>query len=161
MRARANGKPTTSIFAERDEQTHTFMKKAIVQIYSMSSLTSYEPLVDDTIRLFMDRLEQEFSRGADERKPCDMADWLQYYAFDVVLNLTFSNTLGFLEQGRDVDGFVNLLDVNMSTSALVLDHRFFARSIGLLHTDGLDALDDHLPFQSHHWLSCQREQCVS
>ena len=110
------------------------MKRPVSNIYSLSSLTSYEPLVDDTITLFMDRLHQGFGTG----RACNMADWLQYCtspllglfprsslltmttdAFDVILNLTFSNTLGFLEQGKDVENFIRALDMTGQESALV------------------------------------------
>lgn len=119
LRARNKGRPATSIFAVRDEAIHTSMKRPLAGMYSLSSLTSYEPLVDSTIHLFMDRLEQEYDGGRAVGKSCNMADWLQFYAFDVILNLTFSNTIGFLEQGKDVDGFMQALDANMNEGAPV------------------------------------------
>lgn len=43
---------------------------------------------------------------ADSKKPVDMGAWLQYYAFDVVGEMTFAKKLGFLEEGKDIDGII-------------------------------------------------------
>ena len=40
-------------------------------------------------------------------------------AFDVILHLTFSNTLGFLEAGGDVSDFMVSLDRNLDRTGLV------------------------------------------
>lgn len=74
----------------------------------MSTLTSYEPLVEATIEEFLTQTQKRF---ADKEASCDFARWLQYFAFDVIGELTWSKRLGFLERFEDVDGIVeNLAD---------------------------------------------------
>lgn len=44
----------------------------------MTTLTDFEPFVDDTIRTMLHRLEEEFCKPDMNAEPCDMASWLQY-----------------------------------------------------------------------------------
>jgi hypothetical protein len=69
----------------------------------MSSLVNYEPLVDSTTDAF---IEQTQKRYLETGKTCDFAQWLQFFAFDVIGDLTWSKRLGFVEKNEDVDGIV-------------------------------------------------------
>ncbi|KAE9363577.1 cytochrome P450 [Stipitochalara longipes BDJ] len=103
----ANGKPTVTLFSSLDEDFHASIKKPISSAYSMTTLTEFEPFVDRTIRALVSQLDERFARPGS---PCDIATWLQYYAFDTIGELTFSKSLGFLEQGRDIDGIMKALE---------------------------------------------------
>ena len=72
----------------------------------MSSLVGYEPLVDSTTDAF---IEQTYQRYSKTGKTCNFSKWLQFYAFDVIGELTWSNRLGFVEQDKDVDGIVEFV----------------------------------------------------
>jgi hypothetical protein len=67
-------------------------------------------LVDSTIQVFLDELESRFGDKEGEEGICDFGVWLQYYAFDVIVELSFSQRLGFVEEGRDVDGIIGNLE---------------------------------------------------
>ncbi|KAI0149828.1 cytochrome P450 [Hypoxylon sp. NC0597] len=92
-----------TIFATQDESLHRMLKRPIAGVYSMSNLVSFEPLVDRTIEVFCQELDRRFVLPG---KACDLGAWLQYFAFDVVGEITFSKRLGFLEEGRDVEGIM-------------------------------------------------------
>ncbi|XXH04088.1 hypothetical protein Hte_010499 [Hypoxylon texense] len=92
-----------TIFATQDESLHRMLKRPIAGVYSMSNLVSFEPLVDRTIDVFCQELDRRFVLPGEA---CDLGAWLQYFAFDVVGEITFSKRLGFLEDGRDVDGIM-------------------------------------------------------
>ncbi|KAJ5988940.1 hypothetical protein N7481_004150 [Penicillium waksmanii] len=111
----AKGKPTPTLFTTTDEEFHAAIKRPISSAYSMSTLTEFEPFVDKTIHAFFKRLD-EF---VDDHKVCDIATWLQYYAFDVIGELTFSKPLGFLEKGSDVDGIIAALEAMLSYSGKI------------------------------------------
>lgn len=49
----------------------------------------------------------------------DIAAWLQYYAFDSLGAVNFSQMLGFLESGTDVDGICHLDHEQMMYFAVV------------------------------------------
>ncbi|KAI0439978.1 putative cytochrome P450 [Xylaria telfairii] len=97
------GKILPTIFATQDEKLHRTLKRPIASVYSMSNLVSFEPLVDSTIEVFQRELDHRF---VTTQEVCDFGAWLQYFAFDVVGEITFSKRLGFLEEGRDVDGIM-------------------------------------------------------
>ncbi|KAH8785751.1 cytochrome P450 [Diaporthe sp. PMI_573] len=92
-----------TIFATQDEMLHRMLKRPIAAVYSMSNLVSFEPLVDRTIDVFRQELDRRFVVSGTA---CDLDAWLQYFAFDVVGEITFSKRLGFLEEGRDVEGIM-------------------------------------------------------
>ena len=54
--------------------------------------------MDNLLRLFQSRLDVL----AEDQKPVHFEHWLDYLAFDVVGEVTFSKQFGFLEQGRDI-----------------------------------------------------------
>ena len=95
------------IFATQDEGLHRILKRPVSGAYSMSNLVSFEPYVDNTMRVFCDRLETCFTGPSGESSStCDFGKWLQMFAFDVIGEITFSKRLGFLEKGDDVDGIM-------------------------------------------------------
>ena len=68
----------SNIFSEQDVNVHAALKKPVVSAYSMSSLTNYEPYIDEQIETFLSRLHEEFVAGPQGQKPFEMASWLQY-----------------------------------------------------------------------------------
>ncbi|KAI1080452.1 cytochrome P450 [Whalleya microplaca] len=92
-----------TMFAVQNEAVHRMLKRPIASVYSMSNLVSFEPLVDRTIGVFRQELDRRFVLPGEA---CDLGTWLQYFAFDVVGEITFSKRLGFLEEGRDVEGIM-------------------------------------------------------
>lgn len=70
-----DGKVITTIAAEQDKRIHSRLRKPVSKAYSMTSIATLEPFVDQTIAYFVKRLDEEFtSKG----KQCDIDNWLQY-----------------------------------------------------------------------------------
>lgn len=74
------GQFTRSLFTTLDETYHSTYKRPIANAYSMSSLVEFEPFVDTTMQLFMQRLDEFVSSGAQ----VNFGVWLQMFAFDVL-----------------------------------------------------------------------------
>jgi len=72
----------------------------------MTALVQYEPSVDDTTSIFLDQTER---LPSSQNKVYDIAKWLQFYAFDVISEITYSKRHGFIERTEDVDGMVKYL----------------------------------------------------
>ncbi|KAL8933100.1 MAG: hypothetical protein Q9211_005961 [Gyalolechia sp. 1 TL-2023] len=72
----------------------------------MSTLVQYEPFVDSTTTKFLDRTEALFS---STHAICDFGRWLQWYAFDVIGQITYSKPHGFIDRAVDVDGIIGFL----------------------------------------------------
>ncbi|CAF9907275.1 hypothetical protein IMSHALPRED_005488 [Imshaugia aleurites] len=104
---KARNKPVEGIFATQSETIHRNLKRPVSGAYSMSNLVSFEPYVDTTMRVLCNQLEARFTNADGLRPtPCNMSEWLQMFAFDVIGELTFSKRFGFLERGEDVDGIM-------------------------------------------------------
>ena len=71
----------------------------------MSTLIQYEPFVDSTTDIFLSQTKKLYSAG----QSCDFAKWLQFYAFDVIGEMTYSKRHGFIEENKDIDGIVEYL----------------------------------------------------
>ncbi|KAI4210385.1 MAG: hypothetical protein LQ351_006752 [Letrouitia transgressa] len=72
----------------------------------MGALIQYERFVDETTEIFLDQTEALFS---STKTVCNFAEWLQWYAFDVIGAITYSKPHGFVAQARDVDGMCGYL----------------------------------------------------
>lgn len=67
----------------------------------------YEPLVDSCTSFFLERTQQLF---ANTGKTCSFSRWIQFFAFDVIGEITWSRRLGFVENNRDVDNIIKTVD---------------------------------------------------
>ncbi|KAE8420434.1 pisatin demethylase [Aspergillus pseudocaelatus] len=102
----AHGKVVPTIFSTQDESIHETMKRPVAQVYAMTNLETYEPLVDSTESLFLSKLE----RFAEEERTLDLGTWLHWFATDVIMEITFGKRLGFLEREEDVDGILETIE---------------------------------------------------
>ncbi|CAK1363649.1 Pisatin demethylase [Cercospora beticola] len=103
-----------NLFSTRDPEHHRSEKRKVGTAYSLSKLLESEEAIDSCIELFMDKL----GAFANKDKPVDLGVWLQYYAFDVVGEVTFARKLGFLEQGKDVDGMIQAIEGMLTYASL-------------------------------------------
>ncbi|KAL4871072.1 cytochrome P450 [Aspergillus spectabilis] len=78
------------LFSTRDEQFHRDQKRPIANSYSMTSLLELEPAVPGYV----------------------------YYAFDVVGEFTFAKKLGFLQEDREVDGIMSVIQGILAYASL-------------------------------------------
>ncbi len=81
----------------------------------MTSLVSYEPYVDACSSLFTRQLQSL----ASKQTTVNFGRWLQFYAFDVIGEITFGNRFGFLEAGDDLDGVFKGIEERTAYSTYV------------------------------------------
>ncbi|KAF3012828.1 hypothetical protein E8E14_009139 [Neopestalotiopsis sp. 37M] len=98
------GQRIHGLFHTQDESLHRAMKRPIAAMYSMSNLVEFEPHVDTTIKFFLQRVDEMTARVGGGA--IDLGTWLQLFAFDVMGEITFSKRLGFLDEGRDIEGIM-------------------------------------------------------
>jgi hypothetical protein len=106
QQAVSKGVRLPSLFSTTDETYHTKYRRCVNSAFAMTSLVNYEPLVDSTTKVFLEQTEKLFARTGSV---CNFSRWLQFYAFDVIGELTWSKRLGFVERNEDVDGIVAFL----------------------------------------------------
>jgi cytochrome P450 len=95
-----------SLFSTTDNTFHANLRRSINSAFSMSTLVQYEPFVDSTTSLFLSQTDKLY---ASPGITCDFARWLQFYAFDVIGNMTYSERHGFLERNEDIEGIISYL----------------------------------------------------
>lgn len=100
------GKRLPSLFSTTDEGYHARYRRCVNNSFAMSSLVSYEPLVDNTTALFLSQTEKLF---ASRDATCSFSKWLQFYAFDVIGELTWSKPIGFIKENEDIDGIIGFI----------------------------------------------------
>ncbi|KAG7286032.1 hypothetical protein NEMBOFW57_008331 [Staphylotrichum longicolle] len=100
------GHSLPSLFSTTDNDFHMQFRRCVNSAFAMSALVQYEPFVDNTTKLFLKQTERLF---IDKPGTCDFTQWLQFYAFDVIGEITYSKRHGFIEKNEDVDGIVAYL----------------------------------------------------
>ncbi|MBE3045435.1 cytochrome P450 [Candidatus Bathyarchaeota archaeon] len=100
------GTTLPSLFSTTSESFHAQFRRCVNSAFSMSALVQYEPFVDNTTSLFLSQTERLY---AGDPAGCDFSRWLQFYAFDVIGEITYSKRHGFVEGDEDVEGIVGYL----------------------------------------------------
>jgi hypothetical protein len=99
----SKGHRLPSLFSTTSEPFHASLRRSVNSAFSMSTLIQYEPFVDSTTELFLAQTEKLYS---SPDQPCNFSKWLQFYAFDVIGEMTYSKRHGFLGENRDIDGII-------------------------------------------------------
>ena len=103
------------MFATHDMDFHSRMKRSTGQFYSTPAITELEPLVNKNVHLFLAQLR----RSAAGAEPLNIDNWLQFYSFDCLSALSFSENVGCLSNGTDVEGMLHTVDWLFDYVALV------------------------------------------
>ncbi|OAA67679.1 Cytochrome P450 [Cordyceps fumosorosea ARSEF 2679] len=91
-----------TLFPDRLQKRHAETRRRFQNLYSMTSLVSYEGYVDSCTEIFF----QRFDKLAREGTAFDLAHWFQCFAFDVIGDITYSKRFGFLDHGEDISGLL-------------------------------------------------------
>lgn len=142
----SKGNRLPSLFSSTDEGFHANLRRSVNSAFSMSALVQYEPFVDEVTDVFLRQTENLF---ASPNTICDFAEWLQFFAFDVIGQITYSKRHGFIDRGEDVDGMVRYLGKLFSYVAPVSELRF------VVHTEETNG-DEGAQSGFSSWLSPDR-----
>lgn len=78
------------------EAQHTAVRKSVGRAFTTNSLLDYEESIEATGKELIDVLSA--------RPIVEIGEWLQYFAMDMIIRIAFTDSLGLLTQGKDVDG---------------------------------------------------------
>jgi hypothetical protein len=124
QQALAKGVPLKTLFTSTDEAFHAKLRRAVNNAYAMTSLVQFEPLVDSAIREFLAQLHDRYADKCGDGSVLDFGEWLQYFAFDVICELTYSKRMGFMESGGDVENIISNLQWMLDYAAIVSEFPF-------------------------------------
>lgn len=91
-----------NIFSTRSNEFHSKGVKPVQKLYSLQNALQIESIMDDDLRTLCTQLDARFVEGAKKDKTCDIADWISFFAWDFLGDMTWSKRIGFMEQGTDV-----------------------------------------------------------
>lgn len=109
-----------NLFADRDVKRHAETRRKFQSMYSLSTLKSYEPYVDECAEILKERLNEAASgvQTGSWGGVLDIGHWMQCYAFDVIGNITYSERFGVLDTGKDTHGIFRALDQTLLYGAM-------------------------------------------
>ncbi len=99
----SKGRTVPSIIA-MDETQHTAVRKSAGRAFTTNSLLDYEASIDAATAELVASVGLAADAAADGKT--DMATQLQCFAMDVLMRMAFSESLGFIHKGTDVDGIL-------------------------------------------------------
>lgn len=102
-------------FSEPSIAKHAKIRRPVAQLYSQTSLLSYEPFVDTCNAILLRRFEEY----AQNEKVLDVRELLQFYAFDVIGEITVGSRFGLMEDGGDKSGIIAAIDESLVYGAIV------------------------------------------
>ncbi|KAF7535059.1 hypothetical protein G7054_g5701 [Neopestalotiopsis clavispora] len=93
-------------FILKDEELYSRMKRNSANAYSLSSVVQLEGYVDDTIQKLFQQLDQQAKSGD---AVVDLGRLFVHFAMDAIFNITFGQTLDFLDS-KDGSGMLTALE---------------------------------------------------
>ena len=100
------GVTQVGLLSSTDEKWHDRQRRLIQPAFSLSQVIRYEPWVDGTIALFLDKMSSMFAGKAGPGGVVNLMEWLGYFSADVISEMTFGERTGFLEAGQDVHNII-------------------------------------------------------
>ncbi|KAI8944121.1 cytochrome P450 [Xylaria longipes] len=118
------------IFTEIREEVHAMKKKVANVPYSMAAMKQLSPFIDDTIELLVSRMagfcadpttgSKEGALGGNKPQPSlDLGNWLHYFAFDVLGEVAFGRSFGFLVAGMDKENAIRTIDNSQKYNGII------------------------------------------
>jgi cytochrome P450 len=101
-----------SLFTTRDPDYHKALKRPVAGKFSMTSIRTMEPLVDECSGIFAQSMRDL------EGQVVDLGAWLQWYAFDVIGMITFNRRFGFMEERKDVLNMISGIEFALKYAGL-------------------------------------------
>ncbi|TVY40803.1 Cytochrome P450 monooxygenase [Lachnellula occidentalis] len=113
-----------NVFSTLSNEFHSAALRPIQKFYKMSAVLAQEPLVDDTIHAFFKHLDERF---VDTGKTCKIDEWMLFFSWDVIAQMTFKRPMGFMDEGRDHTGILHTANQALDYFATIgqipaLDH---------------------------------------
>lgn len=112
-----------TLFSSPDELWHRQLRKSISVAFTVGATASYEHLVDNTIRVYLNDLGTRYSGKPGSDGVIDLHTSLLYFAFDVIGDLTYGSRYGFIESGKDVNGIIRYV-VNFLNYGFIVSIQF-------------------------------------
>ncbi|KAK3987511.1 cytochrome P450 [Cladorrhinum sp. PSN332] len=98
-----NGNIALNLFSQMDPEIHARWKKPVAKYYAVTGVAPLEGHIDRTVELLCAEMDKRFL-GEKGEGVIDLGKWMNFYSWDSIGALTFSQPLGYLSSGKDFDG---------------------------------------------------------
>ena len=105
------------VFSDPTIAGHAASKRLLSNSYSMAAVNELDAFVQRPV----DRLLQRFDDFALSGQSMNLADWLQWFAFDVIGEVSFSKQFGFLDAGEDVGKTLKAIDETLWSGIVIAE----------------------------------------
>ncbi|EME88926.1 uncharacterized protein MYCFIDRAFT_126714 [Pseudocercospora fijiensis CIRAD86] len=89
------------------------MRRPIAHAYALSTLKELEPMNDACSEVLLRKFDGMVG------KEVDLGTWVHWYAFDVITSITYSNTLGMMEQERDIERIIESIEGRLVYNSVI------------------------------------------
>ncbi|QSZ36124.1 hypothetical protein DSL72_007249 [Monilinia vaccinii-corymbosi] len=124
-----------NVFSVQCHEAHAQMLRPIQKFYNMGHILKLEGNVDDAIKDLLKRLDELFIDGSNAGTVCKIDDWMMFYSWDLIAQVTFSRPMGFMETAHDYQGLIHMAEQTLDYFAVIsqmpgLDHWLGKNPIG-------------------------------
>lgn len=109
-----------SVFSTLDPAYHATQRRKFANAFSVSSVVTYEPYIDQSTRLLLRLLDNAMDAvPAPSFAVVDFGELMSYYTMDNIGAVTFGHRFGLLDTGEDKEGIFQGLAKRTNYSAFV------------------------------------------
>ncbi|RFU24689.1 hypothetical protein B7463_g11642, partial [Scytalidium lignicola] len=95
-----------ALFSSRHVEWHDRNRRLVNSAFSMTQAIRYEPWVNENITLFIEQMRNRFVAKTELGATMNLMEWATYFAFEGIHVITFGERVGYIEEGRDVNGVI-------------------------------------------------------
>ncbi|GKT56610.1 cytochrome P450 [Colletotrichum tofieldiae] len=114
-----------SLFSLRDDEKRKELKAKLSPGYAGRENGGFEPSIDKVVAQFIKLIETKYLSKPSNFRPIEFSHKSQYFALDVVSNLSFGEALGFIANDKDLFGYVKTNDQIFPVLAVMLNMPWF------------------------------------
>lgn len=102
----SKGEHIQTLFSSLDPTWHKNVRKALNPFFTLTTVSTYESVVESNIEVFITELENRFVNHHGTEGIVDFPIWLSFFTFDVISDMTWSKPYGFISRGEDILGMI-------------------------------------------------------
>lgn len=102
----SQGEHVQTLFSSLDRTWHKNVRRALNPFFTVTTVSTYEPVVERTIEVLTKELDNRFVNHHGIQGTIDFPSWLSFFTFDVISDLTWSKPYGFITRGEDILGMI-------------------------------------------------------
>ena len=111
--------PIANIFSEKDSVKHQRLVRPVLKLYSANKVDQFEPLLSSAIESFINVVHGKILKNPSKSWRCDQERWIEYFTWDAMSTMTFSQPLGFLTQQNDVGNLLSISQMSVTYMSII------------------------------------------